>query len=103
MDPRANRTVDSPMNILAFMAPLIGGRGVMRMIVDRPATARKIFIQNGWDTTEEEVLGVMLPDRLGSLGAIAGKLGAAGVNIEYAYTGSAKSAQRVYTYLAGLT
>ncbi len=42
----------------------------------------------------------MLPDRLGSLGAIAGRLGGAGINIEYAYTGAAKSAQRVNTYFA---
>src|SRR5712691_2296842 len=88
------------VNIVAFMAPVIGGRGALRMIVDKPAMARKIFVENGWETTEEELLEVLLADKPGSLGAIAGKLGAAGVNIEYAYTGSAKSAQRVKTYFA---
>ncbi len=88
------------VNIVAFMAPVIGGRGALRMIVDKPAMARKIFVENGWETTEEEVLQALLPDKPGSLGAMAGKLGAAGVNIEYAYTGSAKSAQRVNTYFA---
>lgn len=85
------------VNIVAFMAPVIGGRGALRMIFDKPAMAKRIFAENGWETTEEDVLEVLLPDRPGSLGAIASKLGTAGVNIEYAYTGSARSAQRVNT------
>lgn len=88
------------VNILAFMAPVIGGRGALRMIVDKPAAARKVFQENGWETNEDEVVEVTLPDKPGSLGSVAKKLGQAGVNIEYAYTGSAKSAQRVNTYFA---
>jgi len=70
------------------------------MIVDKPAAAKKVFQENGCETTEEEVVGMTLPDKPGSLGGVATKLGQAGVNIEYAYTGSAKSAQRVNTYFA---
>ncbi len=70
------------------------------MIVDKPAAARKVCQENGWETSEEEVVEVTLPDKPGSLGSVAKKLGQAGVNIEYAYTGSAKSAQRVNTYFA---
>lgn len=88
------------VNILAFMAPVIGGRGALRMIVDKPAAAKKIFQQNGWETSEEDVIEVTLSDKPGSLGTVAAKLGQAGVNIEYAYTGTAKSAQRVNTYFA---
>ena len=88
------------VNILAFMAPVVGGRGALRMIVDKPAAAKKIFRENGWETSEEEVVGMTLSDKPGSLGSVATKLGQAGVNIEYAYTGSAKSAQRVNTYFA---
>jgi hypothetical protein len=86
------------VNILAFTAPVIGGRGAFRMIVDRPATARKICAQQGWETTEEDVVEVTLQDKPGSLGRVASKLGQAGVNIEYAYTGTARSAQKVNTY-----
>lgn len=71
------------VNIVAFMAPVIGGRGALRMIVDKPAMAKKIFSENGWEASEEDVLEVLLSDKPGSLGAIAGKLGA-GANIEYA-------------------
>ncbi len=88
------------VNVLAFMAPVIGGRGALRMIVDKPAAAKKVFQENGWETSEEEVVGVTLSDKPGSLGSTATKLGRAGVNIEYAYTGTAKSARRVNTYFA---
>jgi hypothetical protein len=39
-------------------------------------------------------------DKPGALGQVASKMGAAGINIQYAYTGSAKSATKVNTYLA---
>jgi hypothetical protein len=68
------------------------------MIVDKPAAAKKIFAQHGWETTEEDVLEVTLQDKPGSLGRIASKLGQADVNIEYAYTGTAPSVQKVNTY-----
>ena len=46
------------------------------------------------------MLEVTLPDRPGALGAIADRLGAAGVNVSYAYVGTAKSASKVNLYLA---
>ena len=86
------------VNILAFTVPVIGDRGAFHMIVDKPAAAKKIFAQHGWETTEEDVVEVTLQDKPASLGRLAGKLGQAGVNIEYAYTGTARSAQKVNTY-----
>jgi hypothetical protein len=88
------------VNILAFIAPVVGGRGALSMIVDKPAAARKVFKEHGWETTEEEVVEVTLADKPGSLGHVATKLGASGVNIKYAYTGSAKGARRANTYFA---
>ncbi len=70
------------------------------MIVDKPAGAKKVFAENGWESSEEDLIEVMLSDKPGSLGRVAAKLGQAGVNIEYAYTGSARSAQRVNTYFS---
>ena len=86
-------------NIMAFMATE-GDHGAIRMVVDKPAVARKVFAAGGWETTEEEVLEVTLADTPGSLGRIAQKLGEAGVNIQYAYVGSAGSARRVNAYFA---
>ncbi len=88
------------VNIVAFMGTVIAGRGALRMIVDKPAAARKVLAERGWETSEEEVVEVTLSDKPGSLGSAAAKLGDAGVNIEYAYTGSAQSARKVNTYFA---
>ena len=88
------------VNIRAFMAAVMDGRGFVRVVVDRPALARKIFQEHGWQTTEDDLVEVSIPDRPGALGRVADKLGAAGVNIHYAYVGTAKSASKVNLYLA---
>jgi hypothetical protein len=88
------------VNIQAFMAASAEGRGAIRMVVDKPAAAKKVFARLGWENTEEDVVGVTLSDRPGSLGSAAAKLAEAGINIQYAYTGSAKGRQKVSTFFA---
>ena len=85
-------------NIVAIMGATEGGRGAVRMVVDKPATARKIFASRGWQVTEEEIVAVTLSDSPGALGRVAAKLGRAGVNIEYLYAGSAGSARKLNAY-----
>src|SRR2546421_229228 len=48
-------------NIGALMGATEGGRGAVRLIVDKPATAKKVFAARGWQTTEEEGLAVPAP------------------------------------------
>jgi len=55
------------VNIVAFMATVADSHGTVRMVVDKPAAARKVFAAHAWETTEEEVLEVALPDTPGSL------------------------------------
>ena len=86
------------VNIVAFMATVTDNRGTIRMVVDKPAAAKRVFAEHGWETTEEEVLLIALPDKPGSLGRIAHKLREASVNIEYAYAGLGPSARRVNAY-----
>jgi hypothetical protein len=88
------------VSIRAFMASVMDGRGFLRVVVDKPAAARRIFASHGWRTTEDEVVEVTVPDRPGALGDVADRLGAAGINIEYAYLGAAGSARKVNLYLA---
>ena len=88
------------VNIRAFMAAVMDTRGFVRVVVDKPAVARKVFRDNGWETTEDEVVEVTLPDRPGALGRIADKLGAAGIDVQYGYVGTAGSASKVNLYLA---
>ncbi len=88
------------VSIRAFMAATLDGRGFVRLVVDKPAAAKRIFAKQGWKTTEDEVVEVTIADRPGALGAVADRLGGAGVNVSYAYVGTAKSASKVNLYLA---
>jgi hypothetical protein len=86
------------VNILAFMGTVTDNRGTIRMVVDNRAAAKRVFAEHGWETTEEQVLVVALPDKPGSLGRIAHKLREASVNIDYAYAGLGPTARRVNAY-----
>jgi len=86
------------VNIVAFMATVSDNQGIIRMIVDKRAAAKRVLAEHRWETTEEDVLEVALQDKPGSLGRIAHKLREASVNIDYAYVGVGPSAQRVNAY-----
>ena len=75
------------VNIRALMATTEGGRGAVRVVVDKNAAAKKVCSAMGWEASEEEVLEVTLTDNPGTLGKVAKKLGTAGVNIQYVYAG----------------
>ena len=91
---------EKSISIRAFMASAMEGRGFVRVVVDRPQAARKVFAAHGWKTTEDDVVEVTVPDQPGALGAVADRLGRSGINIQYAYVGTAKSAQKVNLYLS---
>ncbi len=86
------------VNILAFMATVTDNRGTIRMVVDKPATAKKVFAEHHWETTEDEVLKVLLLDKPGSLGRMAHKLREASVNIHYSYVGLGPRAGQANAY-----
>jgi hypothetical protein len=86
------------VNIEGVCGATTGGGGMIWMVVDKTAAAKKVLAQNGWPATEDEVLAVTLSNTPGSLGRFATKLGKAGVNITFAYTGSAGSARKLTGY-----
>jgi hypothetical protein len=88
------------VSIRAFMASAMDRKGFVRLVVDKPAAARKILARHGWKVTEDELVEVTIPDRPGALAAVAHRLGEAGINVEYAYVGRAKIAEKVNLYLA---
>ena len=55
------------------------------MLVDKPRPAIYALEERGILVMEADVLLIDLPNRVGSLGAVARKLGSAGVNIKYSY------------------
>ncbi len=88
------------VDIRAFLAASLDGKGFVRVVVDRPAVARKVFEAQGWKTTVDELLEVRVPDRPGALGSVADRLGGAGINIHYGYLGTARSASKASLFLS---
>ena len=81
------------VNLRAVHGSNEDGQGVVRMVVDKLAVAKKVLSAHGWPP-EEEVLEVELFDRPGALGEAAKLLGDAGVNIKYVFattTGTRKT------------
>jgi hypothetical protein len=82
------------VNLRAVHGSNEGGQGVVRMVVDKRAVAKKVLSAHGWPPEEEEILEVELFDRPGALGEAAKLLGDAGVNIKYVFattTGTRKT------------
>lgn len=90
---------EAKINIQAFLAHVSGDEGAIRLIVEKPAAAKKALAARGWRATEEEVVALTLANKPGTLGDAADKLGRSGINIRYAYTGSAKG-RKVNAYFA---
>ncbi len=79
---------EKKVNIRAVNGWVENGEGVVRIVADPNAAAKRILAQRGWQPEEEEVLELELPDKPGALGQAAAKLGAAGVNIEHVFVGT---------------
>ena len=78
---------DGGVDILAFQSFSTEGKALTRMVVDNPAAAKKALDSERTIYTEAEVAQVKLSNRLGELARAASRLGAANININYAYTG----------------
>lgn len=59
--------------------------GVVRMIVNNPAKAKKALARAGIASTTQAVELVTMTDKVGSLASFAAKLAKAGVSINYCY------------------
>ena len=59
--------------------------GIVRMIVDDTAKAEQVLAAAGHTVKTTPVFAVAVPDRPGGMADVAGKLSAAGCDIEYTY------------------
>ena len=76
-------------NIDAVCGMPCEGRGVIHVIVEDAAEARRVLEGGGFQVTDErEVLILEVENRPGSLGEIARKIANAGVNIDLLYIAS---------------
>jgi hypothetical protein len=89
---------EKKVNINGMTAAAMQGGGMVWMVVDKTAAAKKVFAARGWKAEEDEVVAVTLSDTPGALGRFATKLGKAGINITFAYVGSAGSARKLTGY-----
>jgi len=78
---------DRGVNILGFQSFPIGGKSAVRFVVDKPATARTVLDAEALPRYEADVAQIRLPHRPGELARAASRLGAADININYAYAG----------------
>jgi len=75
------------------------GQGIIRLVADKFAAAKKVLASRGWTPQEEEVLEVEVSDRPGALGSVAQRLGDAGVNVKYVFVGPG-GARKATVFLA---
>lgn len=88
------------VNIQAIMLPDARGLGFVRMVVNNPETARKVFDGMKFKYVEEEVFAARLSDRPGALGRVTRKLAEHKVNVDYAYGSIEKGAPKALIILA---
>ncbi len=80
---------EKKVNLRAVNAWVEGSEGVIRLVVDKHAVAKKVLAKMGWTPEERDVLELELADKPGALAAAATRLGAAGVNITHVFVGTA--------------
>jgi hypothetical protein len=79
---------EQDVNILAYQQfPHEKGKGSVRLVVDNPDKAKATLDRERSDYTQSEVAQVKLAHRPGELARAASRLGDAGINIDYGYSG----------------
>jgi hypothetical protein len=76
---------DAGVNMRALMVADTAEFGVVRIICDRPETARHALEGAGFSVSVTDVLAVEVPERPGGLADVLEVIGSAGANVEYAY------------------
>ena len=89
---------DRGVNILAFHANTTAGKGLVRLVVDNPASAKTILEAQGMRCNEGEIAQVSLPNRPGELARAASQLGSVNINIEHGYTGVDKTGNATFFF-----
>lgn len=85
------------INIIAISVAETTEQGVVRLIVDKPASALKMLDECGPMTyAETDVLLVDLPNRVGALTKLADKLAAKRVNVSFVYGSAGPGGKKSY-------
>ena len=92
---------EKKINLIAVNAWIEGTEGVIRLVVDKTAAAKKVLTARGWSVEEHEVIEIEIADKPGTLAEKAAKLGKAGVNITHVMVGT--GAARKATVFLGVS
>lgn len=76
---------DAGINMRALMVADTEEFGVVRIICDHPLHAREVLEATGFGVSTTPVVAVEIPDHPGGLADVLERLGATGMNVEYAY------------------
>lgn len=82
---------EAKVNLRGINAWVEGEEGIIRIVVDKHAVAKKLLAKRGWQPEERDVIELELADKPGALGDAATKLGKAGVNITHVFVGTGAS------------
>jgi hypothetical protein len=85
---------EAKINIYAISTSDTVDHSVVRMVVSDPVKALFVFEERGTLVVEDEVLMINGDNKPGSLAALANKLSAAKINIEYAYCATPPDAKK---------
>lgn len=78
---------DDEVNILALQSFPNHGKFVIRLIVDKPDTARMVLNNRQLTFVETQIVQAKIQHRPGEIARLASRLGRADININYAYCG----------------
>ncbi len=76
------------INLRGVNAWIEGNEGVVRLVADKAAAAKKALAAKGWQVQETDVVELALADKPGALAEKAIALGRAGVNITHVFVGT---------------
>ena len=80
---------DAKVNILSLSAAEVAGRGKIRMVVNKPALAKRALRKARVRFVEEVAFAKRLTNKPGALARVADRLARGGVNIKAAYATTA--------------
>jgi hypothetical protein len=68
-----------------IMATMLESNGQLHLVVDNHVHGAGVLRERHYQVVERDVILVRLPNTAGGLAPVVGAIGAAGVNVEYAY------------------
>lgn len=94
----ARTLADAGVNIMAISARDTAGRTKIRLLVNKPARAKRALRKAKYHATEEPAFVMRLPNKPGALARVAGRLAQARITIKSAYaTTAGRAATVVFT------